>query len=120
MDEQIWVYSRLIDPEEVVQTGCLTTLPVRVHGRNDIAENATRRLTAEWAQIMGEEETGVSHARLWSEYGDYSSFFYPESRPERLGLMAYLTELAFIHDGMLAYIPNVMTMFRASARWRIR
>ena len=99
MEEEIWVHSRQIDPEEVRRTGCFTNLPVRVHKRDDIAENATQRLAIEWAEIMEGDGSKISPGRMSSDYGNYASYLYPESKPERLGLMAYLTEVAFIHDG---------------------
>ena len=99
MEEEIWVHSRQLDPEEVRQTGCFTTLPVRIHKQDDIADVASRRLATEWAEVMG-DGSKTEPACLYSDKGDYSSFFYPESRPERLGLMAYLTESAFIRNSL--------------------
>ena len=96
--ENIWVYSKPLDPEYIKKAGCFTSLPVRVHKDNHLADAATRHLATEWAHVM-ENGKAVQHPRLWSTEGDYSSFFYPECIPERLGPMAYLTELAFIHDG---------------------
>lgn len=114
MEEEIFIRSRELDPQEVGRTGCFTTLPVRIHTRNDIAEKATRSMANEWVDIMVDEsdtkpdiKSDIKLARLWSEVGDYSSYLYPESLPERLGLMAYLTELAFIHDGLWPPQPNI-------------
>ncbi|PVH95144.1 geranylgeranyl pyrophosphate synthetase [Periconia macrospinosa] len=95
--EIIWVYSKPLDPDYVKKAGCFTSLPVRVHKDNHLADAATHHLATEWGYVM-ENGKAVQHPRLWSTEGDYSSFFYPECIPERLGPMAYLTELAFIHD----------------------
>lgn len=103
MEEELFPYSRVVDPEEVRRTPCFTTLPVRVNRYDHLADEATRRFSKEWAEIM--EDGQIKTPRQWSEKGNYSSYFYPESRPERLGLMAYLTELAFVHDG-LSHLPS--------------
>ncbi|KAI9768777.1 MAG: hypothetical protein M1839_003962 [Geoglossum umbratile] len=98
MEEEIWVHSRQLDPEEVRKTGCFTNLPVRVNKRDDIADSATQRLAVEWAEIMEGDRSKVGLGKTCSDYGNYCSYLYPESKPERLGLMTYLTEMAFIHD----------------------
>jgi ophiobolin F synthase len=94
---EIWVNSQELDPDEVRRTGCFTSLPVRVHKRGDIVDDAVKRLAIEWADVMGDGNPKLGCES--SDRGNYASYLYPESRPERFGLVAYFTELAFIHDG---------------------
>jgi ophiobolin F synthase len=35
----------------------------------------------------------------FSPVGNWSSLIYPEAIPERLGVLAYLSDLGLIHDG---------------------
>ncbi|MCJ1464556.1 hypothetical protein MMC07_003169 [Pseudocyphellaria aurata] len=98
MEEDLFPHSQLIDPEKVKQTRCFTTLPVRINRYDRVADDASRRFSREWAEIMNEGV--VKPTQLCSERGNYSSYLYPESRPERMGILAYLTELAFVHDDL--------------------
>lgn len=98
MEEEIFRYSRLVDPAEVQQTGCFTTLPVRVSRYDHLAVEASKRFLIEFEETV--ESEAPQPVRLASKVGNFSSFLYPESRPERLGLLTYLSEIAFIHDGL--------------------
>lgn len=90
--------SKLISPDEASKTGCFTTLPIRLHPRDDLADTASRRFVNDWAREMGdgrEQHTYFS----FSPVGNWSSLIYPEAIPERLGVLAYLSDLGLIHDG---------------------
>lgn len=98
MEEDIFRYSRLVDPVEVQQTGCFTTLPVRVSRYDHLAVEASKRFLTEFGETVESEVPQL--VRFHSKIGNFSSFLYPESLPERLGLLTYLSEVAFIHDGL--------------------
>ncbi|KAE8374211.1 terpenoid synthase [Aspergillus bertholletiae] len=95
MSASPWVYSIHLIPRG--NTECFTTLPIRIHKSDHLAEAATRRFNQEWAATMQDGAHALS-SRLSSPVGNYSSYLYPECHPERLGILAYLTELAFLHD----------------------
>ncbi|KAI3395455.1 hypothetical protein diail_1318 [Diaporthe ilicicola] len=89
--------SKLIPPEEAAETGCFTTLPIRLHPQNDLADEASRRFMRDWAREMGDgRETRTYFS--FSPAGNWSSLIYPEAIPERLGVLAYLSDLGLIHD----------------------
>lgn len=87
-----------IDAGEV-QKCCFTILPVRIHSRNDIADAATLALVRDWGILMQDGREKISHCSLCYK-GNWCSFIFPESIPERLGLLTYLTDIGLIHDGM--------------------
>lgn len=90
--------SKLIPPKEAAETGCFTTLPIRLHPQNELADEASRRFMRDWAREMGDgRETRTYFS--FSPAGNWSSLIYPEAIPERLGVLAYLSDLGLIHDG---------------------
>jgi ophiobolin F synthase len=90
-------HSRLIDPEEI-RKHCFTILPVRIHVRDDIANAATLALVRDWSVLVQDGREQISHCSLCAK-GNWCSFIFPESIPNRLGLLTYLTDLGLIHDG---------------------
>lgn len=53
----------------------------------------------DWAREMSDgRETRTFFS--FSPAGNWSSLIYPEAIPERLGVLAYLSDLGLIHDGM--------------------
>ncbi|KAJ6050483.1 uncharacterized protein N7446_010592 [Penicillium canescens] len=96
MDELTY-QSRLIPTEEAQRTGCFTSLPIRIHPRNDIADGATAKFTADWAKHVHDGREKRTHF-CPSPVGNWNSFLYPEALPERLGTVSYLLDLGLIHD----------------------
>ncbi|KAI0521300.1 geranylgeranyl pyrophosphate synthase [Xylaria bambusicola] len=95
--ETLSYQSSLVPFDESRRTGCFTTLPIRIHPRNDLADLASRRFVEDWASNIGdgrEKQTYFS----FSPVGNWSSLIYPEAIPERLGVLAYLSDLGLIHD----------------------
>jgi ophiobolin F synthase len=100
--EHLSYQSNLISSEESQKTGCFTTLPIRLHSQDDLADAASRRFVQDWAREMGdgrEQKTYFS----FSPVGNWSSLIYPEAIPERLGVLAYLSDLGLIHDGIVVF-----------------
>nr|P9WER6.1 RecName: Full=Fusoxypene synthase; Short=FS; Includes: RecName: Full=Sesterterpenoid synthase; Includes: RecName: Full=Geranylfarnesyl diphosphate synthase; Short=GFDP synthase; AltName: Full=Bifunctional terpene synthase FoFS; Short=BFTS FoFS [Fusarium oxysporum]UPT51558.1 geranylgeranyl pyrophosphate synthase [Fusarium oxysporum] len=95
--DQLSYQSRLIPPEEAQQTGCFTSLPIRIHPRNDIADAATAKFIADWAKHVGDGREKRTHF-CPSRVGNWNSLLYPEGLPERLGSVSYLLDLGLIHD----------------------
>ncbi|KAH7110377.1 geranylgeranyl pyrophosphate synthase [Dendryphion nanum] len=89
-------HSRLIDPEEISKY-CFTILPVRIHVRDDIANAATLALVRDWNELVQDGREKISHCSLCDK-GNWCSFIFPESIPNRLGLLTYLTDIGLIHD----------------------
>lgn len=96
--EPLTYQSSLIPPIQANKTGCFTTLPIRIHPRNDLADAATHRFIREWAKHVGDGREKKTHFSF-SSVGNWSALIYPEAIPERLGVLAYLSDLGLIHDG---------------------
>lgn len=96
--EKLSYQSRLVPADEAGQAGCFTTLPIRVHPRDDLANEASRRFVRDWAREIGDGREKKTHFSF-SPVGNWSSLIYPEAIPERLGVLAYLSDLGLIHDG---------------------
>ncbi|KAK8076346.1 Ophiobolin F synthase [Apiospora phragmitis] len=95
--EPLSYQSRLVSPDEASLTGCFTTLPVRIHPRDDLANSASRRFVKDWVREIGDGREKKTHFSF-SPVGNWSSLIYPEAIPERLGVLAYLSDLGLIHD----------------------
>lgn len=99
---EIFVYSepRPSKTAEVAEkTGCFTTLPIRIHKRNDIADAASHKMIEDWGKHIGDGWEKASHASLNPTDGNLCSYLFPEALPERLGVLTYLTDLGLFHDG---------------------
>ncbi|KAJ0333862.1 hypothetical protein COL922a_010361 [Colletotrichum nupharicola] len=102
--DAIWEYSVDIDAEVEASTGCFTTLPIRIHHRNDLADDATKQSILDWGAYIGdgwEHKSGSS----WSPVGNWGAFIFPESLPERLGVITYLANMGNIHDDLCDELP---------------
>ncbi|KAH7051136.1 geranylgeranyl pyrophosphate synthase [Macrophomina phaseolina] len=95
--ESLSYQSKLIAHEEARQTGCFTTLPIRINPRNDLADAASHRFIKDWATEIGDGREKKTYFSF-SPVGNWSSLIYPEAIPERLGVLAYLSDLGLIHD----------------------
>ncbi|OLN98000.1 Ophiobolin F synthase 2 [Colletotrichum chlorophyti] len=93
----MWKHSTPIDPETVRQTGCFTTLPVRINNRDDIANAASSRVLKDWAEHTGNRDIDPNRVSF-SPVGSFCSLIYCETIPDRLDSISYLTDLFFLID----------------------
>lgn len=100
--ENVFFHSVPVDPEQVAKTGSFTTLQVRINHRDDLANAATHQLLADWNRFVGDGNGKQSHSSL-CDLGNWCSLVFPDSKPDRIGLLTYLTDLGLIHDGNIAY-----------------
>ncbi|KAF6809680.1 geranylgeranyl pyrophosphate synthase [Colletotrichum sojae] len=102
--DYIWEHSTDVDHEVALSTGCFTTLPIRIHRQNNIADDATKQSVQDWGSYIGdgwESKSGSS----WSPVGNWGAFIFPESLPERLGVITYLANMGNIHDDLCDELP---------------
>ncbi|OLN89755.1 Ophiobolin F synthase 3 [Colletotrichum chlorophyti] len=95
----LWKYSIPVDAEKARSTGCFTSLPIRIHSRNDIADEATRQSIEDWGKSVGDGWEKVSGSS-WSEVGNWGAFIFPEAQLDRLATTTYLANLGNIHDDL--------------------
>ncbi|KAL4935889.1 hypothetical protein BDV06DRAFT_228397 [Aspergillus oleicola] len=88
-------FSSVVDPSTYDAQGLCDGLSVRYHNNSEIEEIDCLRCQEhwrEWAGPLGLYKGGLGHP--WSGI----SIAIPEALPERLGIVAYANELAFLHD----------------------
>ncbi|TLD27232.1 hypothetical protein PspLS_04944 [Pyricularia sp. CBS 133598] len=93
----LYPYSVPVARETVVKSGSLTSLPVRVHRHDSLADAGAKCLTGDWGRIMGDGQDKKSNGSP-SVVGNWGSFIWPECLPNRLGLLCYLLDVACFHD----------------------
>lgn len=96
---ETWVHSQPLDLEGR-QNECFTTLTARIHKYDHVAQRGSDRFIEDLNAALGSDSEKRKESYLTSTVGNYASFLYPECAPEKLELVAYLTELANFHDGM--------------------
>lgn len=69
----------------------------RIHRRTSIADHASVQCHLD---LYGEEGVGSKFGNLNAHAGNFVSLCAPNCLPERLALVAYTIEYAFLHDGM--------------------
>ncbi|KAK8129662.1 hypothetical protein PG999_002042 [Apiospora kogelbergensis] len=99
-----WNYSTEVSSEEARKTGCFTTLPIRIHRRNDIADEATLQSIRDWHQYVGDGWESRSGSAI-SPVGNWCAFIFPESLDDRLHSITYLANIGNIHDDAAEDLP---------------
>ncbi|PWY88153.1 geranylgeranyl pyrophosphate synthase [Aspergillus heteromorphus CBS 117.55] len=94
---EVWTHSQPIADDEPHREGCFTTLSPRIHKYDHVAQRGSDRFVEDLQATLQTSEPPASY--LASPVGNYASFLYPECLPERLEVVAYLTELCGLHDG---------------------
>ncbi|KAH0559591.1 hypothetical protein GP486_003894 [Trichoglossum hirsutum] len=107
--EGTFTYSIPVDPAEIRKTGCFTLLPVRIHKYNDLADAASHKLRKDWQRHVrdGQDEKPPASP---CEAGNLCAFVFPEALPERLGVLTYGMDLAFMHDDASEAVNFSVTM----------
>jgi ophiobolin F synthase len=91
-------YSVPVEKEKVTGAEASDAITVRINRHNELADVGSVCIIGDWARIMKDGQdmrSNVSPSRV----GNWTSFIYPETRPEKLGLLAYILDLACIHEG---------------------
>ncbi|ELQ39348.1 geranylgeranyl pyrophosphate synthetase [Pyricularia oryzae] len=95
--EELYPYSEPVARETVVASGALTSLPVRIHRHDELADAGAICLTGDWGRIMKDGQDKKSNGSP-CRVGNWGSFIWPESEPDRLGLLCYLLDVGCFHD----------------------
>nr|A0A2Z6FZ31.1 RecName: Full=Sesterterpene synthase btcA; Short=TS; AltName: Full=Betaestacins biosynthesis cluster protein A; Includes: RecName: Full=Terpene cyclase; Includes: RecName: Full=Geranylgeranyl diphosphate synthase; Short=GGDP synthase; Short=GGS; Includes: RecName: Full=Geranylfarnesyl diphosphate synthase; Short=GFDP synthase [Neocamarosporium betae]BBE36502.1 putative bifunctional terpene synthase [Neocamarosporium betae] len=92
-----WKQSEAIPAHVAQETGCFTTLPIRIHKNNSIADQATLESINDWKQHLDDGWESRSGSAI-SKVGNWCSFIFSEALPERLPCITYLANIGNIHD----------------------
>lgn len=89
-------FSTVVEPSTYEAQGLCDGLTVRYHKNTELEEIDCLRCQEHWREQVGPlgfYKGGLGHP--WSGM----SIAIPEAHPERLGIVSYANELAFLHDG---------------------
>ena len=89
-------YSSVEDPSTYDTEGLCEGIPVRRHVAADLEEVGTFRAQEDWRQHVG--PMGDYKGGLGPRYS-FMTVSVPECLPDRLEVISYANELAFLHDG---------------------
>lgn len=89
-------YSVPLDPS-IFDTQLRTTLPLRKSIHEDLAIRGSENFKRDWAQIVG--PVGDFVGGDLNPKGHIVAILYPEILPERIELLSYFFDYAFLYDG---------------------
>lgn len=89
-------FSEVVNPSTYDTQGLCDGLKVRYHKNPEIEELDVLRCQEHWREMVG--PLGLYKGSLGKHWNGMS-IAIPEALPERLGIVSYATELAFLHDG---------------------
>ncbi|KAL2257251.1 hypothetical protein VTK26DRAFT_424 [Humicola hyalothermophila] len=115
-------YSTLIHPTLYDTDGLFEGIPVRVHRNTELDNRGALRAQKDWKRLFGSLPAGFVGS-LGPEYNLTSSWL-PETLPNRIELVAYLSELVFLLDDLIesaespasvfaSALPDMLQAFRA-------
>lgn len=93
-------HSYVIDPSSYDNQGLCNGIPLRVHRNADIEEYATIRLHNDWKEHVGQLPLTSYGGNLGPKY-NFTAVTLPECRPDRLEIVSYIMEFAFLHDDLV-------------------
>ena len=89
-------FSTVVDPATYETEGLCEGIPLRCHRTPESEEIETLRCQEDWRHYVG--PLGFYKGGLGPRW-NFMAITVPECLPERLGVLGYANELAFLHDG---------------------
>ena len=93
-------HSVIIDPSNYDTEGLCDGIPLRMNTHSDLEDIGTIRAQQDWSWLVSKVES--YRGGLGPKYS-FMSVSVPECLPERLEIISYANEFAFLHDGMLYF-----------------
>lgn len=91
-------YSTIVDPSAYETEGLCDGIPLRVHKYPDLEDMGSLRAQEDWTEHVGPVDN--YRGGLGPKYS-FMAVSVPECLPERLEIISYANEFAFLHDGEL-------------------
>ncbi|KAK3177241.1 hypothetical protein OEA41_008570 [Lepraria neglecta] len=88
-------FSTVVDPATYETEGLCEGIPLRCHHNPEFEEIETLRCQEDWREYVG--PLGFYKGGLGPRW-NFMAITVPECLPERLGVLGYANELAFLHD----------------------
>ncbi|KAI1195542.1 putative geranylgeranyl diphosphate synthase [Nemania serpens] len=96
MEHQMkYEYSSIVDPSTYETHGLCDGIPLRCHHQPELEEIETLRCQEDWRKWVS--PLGFYKGGLGPRW-NFMAITVPECVPERLGVLGYANELAFLHD----------------------
>lgn len=93
-------FSYVMDPSDYRTDGLCDGISVRNHRNAAVGDLGIIRLHKEWSEYIGPPPTSASCGGLGPQYG-FTPVTLPECLPERLEIVSYAIEFAFVHDDVV-------------------
>ncbi|RDA93524.1 hypothetical protein CP533_4005 [Ophiocordyceps camponoti-saundersi (nom. inval.)] len=97
--DQCFQNSRPVDIECIKASGAFTQLASQISRYDDLADIGSGRARKDFTSLSG---SSPSFDACGSSVGNVNSFLYFDCLPDRLEVLSYTTELAFLHDDFTA------------------
>ena len=94
-------YSTLVDPATYETEGLCKGIPLRVHNSPHLEEIGSLRAQEDWRKLVGPLES--YRGGLGPRYS-FMSVAVPECLPDRLEIISYANEFAFLYDGKILFL----------------
>ena len=91
-------YSTIVDPSTYETEGLCDGIPLRLHMYPDLEDVGTFRAQEDWKSFVHPVDN--YRGGLGPKYS-FMAVSVPECLPERLEIISYANEFAFLHDGEL-------------------
>ncbi|KAK8047539.1 geranylgeranyl pyrophosphate synthase [Apiospora saccharicola] len=97
MEHQMeYKFSSVVDPSTYETHGLCDGIPLRCHHQPELEEIEAFRCQEDWRRWVG--PLGFYKGGLGPRW-NFIAITVPECRPDRLAILGYANELAFLHDG---------------------
>ena len=101
-------YSAVVDPSTYQTEGLCEGIPVRKHVAADLEEVGSFRAQEDWRDAVG--TLGDFKGGLGPNYS-FMAVSVPECLPDRLEIISYANEFAFLHDGNFSHLDMDVSVF---------
>lgn len=91
-----YLYSTVVDPSTYETDGLAEGIPLRIHAYPELEEKGTLRAQEDWREVVG--PVNDYRGGLGPRYS-FMAVAVPECLPDRLEIISYANEFAFLHDG---------------------
>ena len=91
-----FLYSTVVDPLTYETDGLAEGIPLRVHAYPELEEKGVLQAQEDWREVVG--PVNSYRGCLGPKYS-FGAVCVPECLPDRLEIISYATEFAFLHDG---------------------
>ena len=102
-----FIYSKLVDPSEYETQGLCDGIPLRMHTSSINEVIGTIRCQKDWNRLV--EPIAFYKGGLDARWS-FMSTAVPECLPERLEIISYTNEFAFLYDGIAFLLQYIALM----------